>query len=97
MTTSQELTQDVKGPFEVVSYEGEAIGKKTWLLRQTTSGQIFAVTQNTTSSWPKSRKPQGGPCIILSVEGASMVGMHLATGLVFSDKSPPTALNHEAF
>lgn len=90
--TNPELTQDVKGPFEVVSYEGDTIGQKTWLLRHKETSTIFKIGPNTTSGWVKSRKPSGGPCIILSVEGGSMVGLHLVSGVVFSDKAPPTRL-----
>lgn len=89
--TTPELTQDITGPFEVVSQEG-LIGRKTWVLQQVSSGMSFVVTPNTTSSWSKRQKPPGGPNIILSMNGPSMVGLHLPTGVVFDDKAPPTGV-----
>lgn len=89
--TTPELPQGVTGPFEVVSQDG-LIGKKTWVLRQKSSGMEFIVTPNTASSWSKKPKPPGGPNIILSMNGPSMVGLHLPTGVVFDDKAPPTGV-----
>lgn len=91
-TPPPELTQDIKGPFEVASYDGNVIGKKTWVLREVNTGKQFTVTPDTTSNWPKERKQPGGPCIILSVSGPTMIGMHLGTGAVFSDHAPPTGV-----
>lgn len=87
-----ELPQHIKGPFEVVSYQGEAVGHKVWLLRETRSGDEFIITSNTASLWPRERKPPRGSCIILSLDGVAMIGMHLATGIVFSEHAPPTNL-----
>ena len=91
MENTQELTQGIGGPFEVVGYIGVP-GKKTWHLRQKQTGQEYRVTPDTTASWQKAKKPPKGPCIILSIKGSTMVGMHLETGTIFDDNAPPTGL-----
>ena len=91
MEELQELPQGSTGPFEVVSHIG-GLGKKTWHLRQLQSGHEYTVNPATTLDWPKAKKSPPGPCIILSIDGSFMVGMHLGSGAVFADRSPPTGI-----
>lgn len=87
-----ELPEGLTGGFEVIDQSG-TVGQKTWRLRHVETGVEYRLTPATIKGRSmRHRADSIGPSIIVSMEGRSMVAMHLATGEFYTTGSPPTAV-----
>lgn len=87
-----ELPEGLTGGFEVVDQSG-TVGRKTWRLRHVETGVEYRLTPATVTGRSMPHRAESiAPSIIVSMEGRSMVAMHLPTGEVYTTSSPPTAV-----